>query len=346
MLHGINDNMPPFCANPPNASPDQKTVVFVVYPGIVLLDLVGPLQVFTHAYRNGEDTPAYRTHVASLDGGSIATNTIVQINSVPLNRIVPDMENHELDTLIVVGGNGAEVAARDARLVQEVSSLSKRARRTCSVCCGAFVLAAAGLLDGRRAVTHWEDCALLADRFPKVNVEVDPIYIKDGSVWTSAGITAGIDMALAVVQEDLGKGPALRLARSLVTPMIRSAGQSQFSADLARQTQDAKGEFAELHEWLRENMTRQINVPDMAERCAMSARSFSRRYTASVGLSPARSLERMRVDAARNLLVESNRNMKAVAETCGFRDQEKMRRAFHRHLHTSPSKYQALFSEN
>jgi len=175
----------------------------------------------------------------------------------------------------------------------------------------------------RRAVTHWEDCALLAARYPQVSVEVDPIYIKAGSIWTSAGITAGIDMALALVQEDLGNGPALRLARSLVTPMIRSAGQSQYSPDLARQTKDATGEFAALHAWLSDNLARPI--------------------TSTMGVPPARSLEQMRVDAARNLLVQSNRSMKEVAAACGFKDPEKMRRAFHRHLNTSPSGYQALF---
>ncbi|MEM8841131.1 MAG: helix-turn-helix domain-containing protein [Pseudomonadota bacterium] len=321
-------------------------MIFIVYPGIVLLDLVGPLQVFTHACLDATDIPAYRTHVVSLDGGSVATNTIVQIDSTPLHTVLAQLEDGELDTIVVIGGNGAEVAAHNQRLVHQVAKLSEQARRTCSVCCGAFVLAAAGLLDGRRAVTHWQDCALLAARYPEVSVEVDPIYIKEGSIWTSAGITAGIDMALAVVQEDLGKGPALRLARSLVTPMIRPAGQSQFSADLARQTQDAEGEFAALHEWLRKNLARPVSVPEMAERCAMSERSFSRRYAANVGVPPAKSLDRMRVDAARNLLAEGDRSMKAVAAACGFQNQEKMRRAFHRHLHISPSSYQAMFCES
>jgi len=250
-----------------------------------------------------------------------------------------------MDTLVVVGGDGAQVSQNDPSLGRDIKALSKRARRTWSICGGAFILAQAGLLDGRRAVTHWEDCSLLAERFPNVQVEEDPIFIKDGSVWTSAGITAGIDMALALVREDLGSAPALQLARSLVTPMIRSAGQSQFSADLARQTRDAEGEFAKLHEWLRNNLAHAISVRDMAERCAMSSRSFSRRYVASVGLTPAHSLEKMRVDAARNLLVETTASMKAVAQTCGFRDQEKMRRAFHRHLRTSPSSYQSMFRD-
>jgi transcriptional regulator GlxA family with amidase domain len=237
-------------------------------------------------------------------------------------------------------------AETDSELVKQVAELSKRARRTCSVCCGAFVLAAAGLLNGRRAVTHWEDCELLAAQFPKVNVEEDPIYIKEGSIWTSAGITAGTDMALAIVREDLGAGPALRLARSLVTPMIRSAGQSQFSSDLARQTQDSAGEFATLHDWLRDNLAEPISVRDMAEKCSMSSRSFSRRYRASVDLTPANSLEKIRVDTARTLLIEASQSMKVVAKRCGFGDQEKMRRAFHRQLRTSPSSYQSLFRES
>ncbi|MDA9208388.1 AraC family transcriptional regulator [Octadecabacter sp.] len=335
--------MPSFCAKPRVAPPQQRTVVFVVYPGIVLLDLVGPLQVFTHAMHKGTDVPAYATHVVSLGGGPITTNTIVEIDSTPLSEFLIEKEGAELDTLIIVGGNGAVVSTENSHLVQQVSQLAKRARRTCSVCCGAFVLAAAKLLDGRRAVTHWEDCDLLAARFPEVRVEVDPIFINDGPFWTSAGITAGIDMALAIVQQDLGRAPALKLARSLVTPMIRSAGQSQYSTDLARQTQDVDGEFSDLHLWLRQNLARPISVECMAKQCSMSSRSFSRRYLASVGVPPAKSLEQMRVDAAKHLLLETNRSMKTIAIECGFRDDEKLRRAFHRNLHTSPSSYQSLF---
>ena len=341
----MNDNMPPYHAKIHEAPSDQRVVVFVVYNGIVLLDLVGPLQVFTHAHAVGQDRPAYKTHVVSVKGGAIGTNTIVDVDSESLSKLCGTPDEFEIDTLVVVGGNGAQVAKDDAELVRQVGDLAKRARRTCSVCCGAFVLAAAGLLDGRRAVTHWEDCELLAARFPKVKVEVDPIFIKDGPIWTSAGITAGIDMALAVVQEDLGNASALQMARSLVTPMIRSAGQSQFSAELARQTKDAKGEFAALHDWMRDNLSAQISVSDMADHCGMSARNFSRRYAASIGLPPAKSLEQMRVDAASQLLIETDHGMKAISMTCGFGDQEKMRRAFHRHLNTSPSSYQAHFRE-
>jgi len=341
----MNDNMPPFHANSPNPAPDKPNVVFVVYPGIVLLDLVGPLHVFSRACEGDTGDLAYNTHVASIAGGPVPTNTIVQIDTVPLAGLRDGAKVAKIDTLVVVGGDGARVAETDTRLVREIGELSKSVRRTCSICCGAFVLAQARLLDGRRAVTHWEDCSQLADRFPNVQVEEDPIFIKDGSIWTSAGITAGIDMALALVREDLGAAPAFHLARSLVTPMIRSAGQSQFSSDLARQTRDAEGEFAPLHDWLRGNLAHSISVSDMAERCSMSSRSFSRRYAASVGLTPANSLEKMRVDAARNLLIETTLSFKIIAKACGFRDQEKMRRAFHRHLRTSPSSYQSMFRE-
>lgn len=338
--------MPPFHANTPRPDPDKPNVVFVVYDGIVLLDLVGPLHVFSRACEDGTDELAYNTYIASVEGGLVQTNTIVQVDSLSLAELCDASRGIEIDTLVIVGGDGANAAETNTELVEQVATLSERARRTCSVCCGAFLLAASGLLDGRRAVTHWEDCELLATRFPKVNVEVDPIYIKEGPIWTLAGITAGTDMALAVVREDLGPGPALHLARSLVTPMIRSAGQSQFSSDLARQTHDLAGEFAALHDWLRDNLAMPINVGDMAERCSMSSRSFSRRYAANVGLTPARSLERMRVDTARNLLVETDHSIKVVAKRCGFGDQEKMRRAFHKHLRTSPSSYQSLFRDN
>ncbi len=338
--------MPSFHANTPDPAADKPHVVFVVYPGIVMLDLVGPLHVFSRARETDTGDLAYQTHVASVAGGPVPTNTIVEIDSLSISDLSEAMKDDHIDTLVVVGGDGAIASATDSELVDWVRRLAERSRRTCSVCCGAFVLAAAGLLDGRRAVTHWEDCDLLADRFPNVRVEVDPIFVKDGPIWTSAGITAGIDLALAMVREDLGKGPVLQLAKSLVTPMIRTSGQSQYSADLARQTKDAKGEFAALHHWLHNNLERPIDVNDMAEHCAMSARSFSRWYKAAVGISPAKSLEHMRVDAARKLLEDTDRSTKVIAKRCGFGDQEKMRRAFHRHLQTSPSQYRSVFSED
>lgn len=196
------------------ANPDPRRVLFVVYPNIVLLDLVGPLQVFTHACKTPDANPAYKTHVVSRTGGQILTNTIVQIDSEPITAHL----STPIHTLVIVGGDGAYPAAEDKALIQQITQLADNATRICSVCSGAIVLAAAGLLDGRRATTHWEDCDNLAAGYPTVEVDVDPIYVKDGHIWTSAGITAGIDMALAIIEEDLGKPAAIAMARSTSRP--------------------------------------------------------------------------------------------------------------------------------
>jgi transcriptional regulator GlxA family with amidase domain len=316
-------------------------VVFVVYPNIVLLDLVGPLQVFTHARKDPQSGPAYQTHVVSFEGGRIKTNTVLPIDSDPIGDWVAG--GRDLHTLMVVGGDGAVDASLHQPFVALFRQLADRATRICSVCSGAFVLAAAGLLDGHRAVTHWEDCEKLASDYPAVDVEVDPIYIRDGDVWTSAGITAGIDMALAVIEEDLGNPAAIEMARSLVTPMVRSGGQSQFSAELDRHAHDVEGRFEGLHIWIKDNIAQKISVEDLANTCGMSARNFSRRYTETMGVSPAKAIEAMRVDVARDLLAKTDQSIKMVAGTCGFQDDERMRRAFMRLINTSPSEYRKQF---
>ncbi|AXI46485.1 AraC family transcriptional regulator [Sulfitobacter sp. SK012] len=324
-------------------SPSPMNVVFIVYPNIVLLDLVGPLQVFTHARKDAHAGPAYQTHVVSCDGGRIETNTILQIDSDPLTDWFEAHQDTPIHTLVVIGGDGALVAALDLQLVSQVRQLAERSYRVCSVCSGALVLAAAGLLDGRRAVTHWEDCDHLATQYPAVKVEVDPIYIKDGTVWTSAGITAGIDMALAIIEEDLGTPAAIEMARSLVTPMVRSGGQSQFSPELDRQARDLEGRFRPLHDWINSNLRKDICVDVMAERCGMSSRNFSRQYTATMGTPPAKAVEAIRVNAARDLLGATEKSIKAIAVNCGFQDDERMRRAFLRQVKTTPSQYRAQF---
>ncbi len=326
-----------------DSTSDPMNVVFIVYPDIVLLDLVGPLQVFTHAREKPHMGPAYRTHVVSFDGGRTETNTILQIDSDPMVDWFDKHQDTSIHSLVVVGGDGALVAALSPPFVEQVRRLANRSQRVCSVCSGAFVLAAAGRLDSRRAVTHWEDCDNLAAQYPAVNVEVDPIYIKDGNVWTSAGITAGIDMALAIIEEDLGTPAAIEMARSLVTPMVRSGGQSQFSPELDRQARDTEGRFKSLHDWVSNNLGQSISVDDMAERCCMSSRSFSRHYTATMGTSPARAVEAIRVDAARSLLGTTDTSIKAIAMSCGFQDDERMRRAFLRQIKTTPSQYRAQF---
>lgn len=317
--------------------------VFVIYPDIVLLDLTGPLQVFTHARKDARAGPAYQTNVVSHRGGLTDTNTILQIDSAPMADWDTPRPDKAIHTLVIIGGDGAIPAARDQPFVDQVRRLADKALRVCSVCSGAYVLAAAGLLDGRRAVTHWEDCADLAAAFPAVTVEVDPIYIKDGNVWTSAGITAGIDMALAIIEEDLGKPAAIEMARSLVTPMVRSGGQTQFSPELDRQGRDTEGRFSGLHDWIVQNIRNRITVEDMANVCGMSARNFSRRYTQTFAMPPAKAVEAIRVDAARDLLAATTHSIKTVAAKCGFQDDERMRRAFMRHLKTSPTGFRQQF---
>lgn len=327
----------------PNPS-EQMNVLFVVYPNIVLLDLVGPLQVFTHSRRSVHSGSAYKTSVVSPQGGTIETNTIVQIDSAPLADWLSENKAHPIHTLIVVGGDGAIPASQNHAFLDQIRKLAGRANRICSVCSGALILAAAGVLDGRRAVTHWEDCERLSAQNPAVRVEVDPIYVKDGNVWTSAGITAGIDMALAIVEEDLGKPAAIEMARSLVTPMVRSGGQSQFSQELDRHYRDVEGQFTRLHKWIGNHIHKRISVDEMAGFCGMSPRNFSRRYTETMGTSPAKALEAMRVHAARDLLAMTDQSIKAIATKCGFLDDERMRRAFVRTINTSPSQYRKQFN--
>ena len=212
--------------------------------------------------------------------------------------------------------------------------------RPASVCTGAFLLAAAGLLDGRRAATHWAECERLARRHPRVRVESDPIFVEDEGVWTSAGVTAGIDLALALMERDVGRATALAVARRLVVFLKRPGGQAQFSAALALQ---ASGSFEELHAWMREHPSADLRVPALAARAGLSERTFARRYAAETGLTPARAVERVRVEAARAAL-GGPASLKVVARGCGFGSEETMRRGFLRVIGVGPSEYRRRFA--
>ncbi|MBY5933821.1 helix-turn-helix domain-containing protein [Tateyamaria omphalii] len=317
-----------------------RVVVFVVYDGIVLLDLAGPLQVFSRAVDPSTGAFGYECLVASVTGESIETNTVLSIPTVT----IASLEEHNIDTLIIVGGDGAIRGMRDAELVGAFGRLASRARRVCSVCSGALILAATGLLDGRRAVTHWDDCAMLAAEFPAVNVEMDPIFIKDGHIWTSAGITAGIDMSLAIAAEDFGRAAAFSVARAMVAQMVRSGGQSQFSPALSRQLRDGAGQFEKLHDWIANNLRRDLTVEVLAAQANMSARNFARVYAKVMGVTPARAVAAMRVEKAQGLLESSQQSVKQIAVSCGFGDEDRMRRAFVGTLGVSPSAYRANFN--
>ncbi len=277
----------------PRLPPNQvRTIELLAFPAVQLLDVTGPLQVFTSAndrVAEAGGTPPYATRVLAQGGKSVVASAGIGLTTHPLSRA-----GAAVDTLIIAGGPGVDAAAEDPKLIDWVRERSGQARRTASVCTGAFLLAASGVLDGRRAVTHWAYCAELAQRFPAVAVEAEPIFVRDGPVWTSAGVTAGIDLALALVEEDLGRSIALAVARYLVVFLKRPGGQSQFSAALSLQT--AEDKFGALHEWIDKHLADDISLAVLAAQAGMSERSFSRHYAEATGFTPARAIERLRVE--------------------------------------------------
>jgi transcriptional regulator GlxA family with amidase domain len=248
-----------------------------------------------------------------------------------------------IDTLIVVGGPGVHEAAKDARLVEWLRRRAAAIGRVCSVCTGAFLLSATGLLARRRVATHWRACDALQAQHPELAVDKDNIFVRDGRFWTSAGVTAGIDMALALVQEDLGRDVAMAVARRLVVFLKRPGGQSQFSAPLSAQTAD-DGSFSSLHAWMAGHLDRDLRVEALAARLNMSPRHFARLYTDKTGTTPAKAVEAMRIETARRALEDSPAPLKAIAHRCGFGDEERLRRTFLRRLGVSPSQYRSRFA--
>jgi transcriptional regulator GlxA family with amidase domain len=232
--------------------------------------------------------------------------------------------------------------AEDKRVLAWVKAQAPRVRRLASVCTGAFVLAAAGLLDGRRAVTHWSECEQLARLHPRVTVEKDPIFIRDGHVYTSAGVTAGMDLALALVEEDCGRDVAMAVARELVLFLRRPGGQSQFSVQLSTQTAEREP-LRDLQAWMADHPGEDLRIPALARRAAMSERHFRRAFTTEVGCPPARFVEQVRVEAARRALEDTPDGVDAIAARLGFGTSESMRRAFTRMLHISPTAYRERF---
>jgi transcriptional regulator GlxA family with amidase domain len=246
------------------------------------------------------------------------------------------------DTLVIAGGSGTVTAAENPEIVDWVLRASRRARRTASVCTGAFLLAAAGLLDDRRATTHWAFSDELARRYPKVAVDPDPVFIHEGDIWTSAGITAGIDLALALVEEDLGRTTALAVAQALVVFLKRPGGQAQFSRALSAQ-QASRPELRELQAWIAGHLHEDLTVPVLAQRALMSERSFTRAFHREIGQTPAAYVEALRIEQARTLLEDGAPSLEAVAQATGFASAEVLRRAFHRHLGVSPADYRDRF---
>lgn len=299
-------------------------IAMLVYPGFQLLDAAGPIAAF-------EAADGYATTVVAATPGMVHSSSGVAWAAAPLPR------SRDVDTLLVAGGNGVDATLADARLLRFVRRMAAAGVRVASVCSGSLLLAAAGLLDGHSATTHWSRTRQFRQRFPRVSLDADRIYVRacDGALWTSAGITAGIDLALALVAEDHGADAARRVAQELVVYYRRPGGQSQFSALLA--LQDGDGRFDALLDHVRRHLAERHSVDDLATRACMSPRHFAREFRARTGFTPAKAVERLRVDAARAALETGAASLQRVARDCGFGDTERMRRAFVRLLGTTPS---------
>ena len=316
-----------------------RTIHVLAFNNAQVLDVTGPLQVFATtndlARQRGQPLP-YAVSVIAAQADPVMTSAGLALVAAPLPAA-----DAPCDTLVIAGGWGVYGAAEDAALVDWVTQKARHTRRMTSVCTGAFLLAASGLLDGCRVATHWTRCEELARKFPSLTVEANPIFIQQGSVWTSAGVTAGIDLCLALVEEDLGRAVALEAARHLVVFLKRPGGQAQYSVALSLQKGD--GRFADLHAWVAENLTLDLNIPTLAAQAGMSERSFVRHYRAETGQTPARAVELIRVETARRQLADSTASIKRIALQCGFGCEETLRRSFLRALEVTPQAYRERF---
>jgi transcriptional regulator GlxA family with amidase domain len=304
-----------------------RRIAFLIFPRFQILDAAGPLAAFEIAGRYRPGTYALRS--IAVTSGPVISSSGACLQASPLGRA------DTLDTLIVAGGDGSRAAAVCEKTRGFVLACAERSRRVASVCSGTYVLAAAGLLDGRRATTHWSVTEDFSRRFPKVRLDADRIYVRDGKIWSSAGITAGIDLALALIGEDLGEDIARRTAQQLVVYHRRPGGQSQFSPLLEMERAD--GRFGGLWDHVRTHLRGRLSVAELARVSCMSPRNFSRVFKEEVGVAPAKAVERLRVDAARAALESGGSSIQQVAAACGFGNPERMRRSFLRILGAPPS---------
>jgi transcriptional regulator GlxA family with amidase domain len=322
-----------------------RRIVMLAFPDAQILDVTGPLEVFGRAARllteeRGWRIPAYSVEIAATKAGPFATSSGIRLIA---DRSIAQVRG-PIDTILVAGGRGTTTALRDRPLIDWLRGNIRRTRRLCSVCTGAFLLAEAGLLDGLRATTHWRQCKRLAAQYPAVSVETDPIFVRAGKIFTSAGVTAGIDLALALLEEDQGRDVALAVARELVMFLRRPGGQSQFSVQLRAQVADREP-LRELQRWIADHLGADLSVDALARRAAMSPRNFARVFTREVGVTPGEFVENSRVEAARRRLEESADGVDSIASECGFGTRESMRRAFIRRLRVPPSAYRSRFHQ-
>src|SRR5580693_167628 len=321
--------------------PKVRRVAIVAVPPARMLDVVGPAEVFTDANKLRGGEPAYEVEIVAA----------AKDRAVPTQIGVPILAHRTyrelcgpLDTLLVAGGEWPPEKRHSPDFLGWLREQSKNVRRLGSVCTGALVLADADLLNGRTATTHWNWCNELVQKHPLVKVDADSIYIRDKNIYTSAGVTAGIDLALALVEEDLGASVALQIARMMVVFLRRSGGQSQFSATLAAQACESQP-LRDLLAWMADNLTQDMSVASLGRRAAMSPRNFARVFTQEVGETPARHVENLRLEAARRQLDTTSSSLEEVADASGFRSAEILRRTFARRLGVTPGQYRASFQQ-
>tara|TARA_R110000868_G_scaffold20217_17_gene85931 strand:- start:14317 stop:15369 length:1053 start_codon:yes stop_codon:yes gene_type:complete len=326
-------------ATPPQASP--RRVLMLGFDDAQILDIAGPLQILSSAL-TPDDTPAYAVELVAAKAGPISTTSGLTLFAARSFGELTREDLKAVDTFLVSGGQGTRALEHDAAHIDFIRRASPLARRTASICTGALLLAAAGVLDGKRAATHWAFAPMLARDYPAVTVDGDAIFVRDGTVWTSAGVTAGMDLALALVEDDLGRDMALGLARQHVMYLMRPGGQSQFSAQLAAQGVDDE-RIAQVCSYIITNPRADLTVPHLADVARMSERNFARRFTESASMTPALFVERARLDEARRRLADAHVPLERVAHEAGFGQAERMRRAFIRHLGVTPNRYRERF---
>lgn len=323
--------------------PEQRVIAALVYPGLQLLDVVGPLETFNLAAQqlidDGErDSLAYKLVIISRDQAAENSMSGISINAT--RTLQDDLAN--IDTLIVPGAlSGENGYFHDPEYIDFVQRAHRSVRRTCSVCSGALLLAAAGILDGRRATTHWMDADALKSTFPRVRVEANQIFVRDGDVYTSGGITAGIDLALSLIEQDHSRHIALKVAKRLLVFLKRPGDQLQFNTFIAAQTQPTR--FAGLLDWMTDNLEQDLSVATLAARACMSQRTFRRRFESEMGLPVKRYLTRARITKAQSLLETTNLPIAAIASRCGFGSADALRYAFAALLDVTPTDYRRRF---
>ena len=318
--------------------PAPRRVVIIAFDGVTASDIAGCADAFHLANDfapDGRFRP-YRVEVASVAGGSIHTSAGLDVAT----RALAEIDMDAVDTLIVPGGGPPERPPVPAVLVAWLAAQGGRPSRLCSICTGAFPLAEAGLLDGVRITTHWAAAPVLARRFPTLSVESDPVFVRDRKVWSSAGFAGALDLAVALIEEDLDHAVAMHVSQALVMFLRRPGDQPQLSAALSAQAA-CDPDFARLHAWIMQNLAGDLKIEALADRAGMAPRTFARRYGQKVGRTPARTVELLRIEAAKRALSQSDASLKEVARTCGFGDEQNMRRAFLRTFDMHPERYRS-----